>query len=153
LKYDDIIVEQRYGKDLYDVFVDENQIEQVFLNFFLNAFDAIGKSGKIQVVAENASESNPILDRRNRMTSPLSNRYIQISIKDSGVGMPEGLREKIYDPFFTTKSNGTGLGLSIVYQIIREHGGQIEVRSEENKGTEFIVLLPAYVKGRKLPKL
>ncbi|MBN2423870.1 MAG: hypothetical protein JXR46_06890 [Calditrichaceae bacterium] len=145
IKYEDIVIEQSYAQDLYEIFVDENQIEQVFINFFLNAFDAVGKSGKIEITAKNAHRPQPIVDRRNKLSAPLSNRYIRISIKDSGVGIPPGVKEKIFDPFFTTKSNGTGLGLSIVYQIIREHGGQVEVYSEMGRGTEFVVLLPAYV--------
>ena len=61
----------------------------------------------------------------------------------------ESVKDKIFNPFFTTKSNGTGLGLSIVYQIIKEHGGQIDVKSEPGKGSEFIILLPALSNDEK----
>jgi signal transduction histidine kinase len=73
----------------------------------------------------------------------LSEKYIEITVSDTGTGIAPEELELIFNPFFTTKSQGTGLGLSIVYQIIKEHGGQINVQSELGKGTEFKILLPA----------
>lgn len=138
-----ISIEEKYADDLYDVFVDSNQMQQVIFNLFLNAIDAMPDGGRLQIVAVNALNSEPMIDRRRTMPSLLSSKYIEISITDSGIGIPQDLLDKIFNPFFTTKSNGTGLGLSIVYQIIREHGGQIMVESKEGKGTIFKILLPA----------
>ena len=145
MRDENITVRQSYARDLYKVFVDANQIEQVFINLLINAFDAIKDEGTVTIHAENAKHPQPFFDRRNRIPSLFSDRYIQITISDTGSGMPDEVREKIFNPFFTTKSNGTGLGLSIVYQIIKEHGGQIEAKSWPGKGSEFTILLPAAV--------
>lgn len=141
-----IIIEEKYEEDLFDVFVDSNQIQQVIFNLFLNAIDAMPKGGRLQIAAVNALNSEPMIDRRRTMPSLLSSRFIEISIADSGIGIPQDMLDKIFNPFYTTKSNGTGLGLSIVYQIIREHGGQIMVESKEGKGTTIKILLPALEK-------
>ncbi len=143
MRDENITVIQDFDNDLYEVYVDINQIEQVFINLLINAFDAIGRDGTVTIRAENAKYPQPLIDRRNRAPNIFSNRYIQITIKDTGSGIPKEIREKIFNPFFTTKSNGTGLGLAIVYQIIKEHGGQIEVKSWPDKGSEFTILLPA----------
>jgi signal transduction histidine kinase len=75
-----------------------------------------------------------------------------ISIRDTGAGIPEAVRSKIFDPFFTTKpiGQGTGLGLAISYGIVQDHGGSIEVRSEETMGAEFIVKIPLTLESRRV---
>ncbi len=105
---------------------DRNQLEQVFLNLFSNACDAMPNGGKLFITTE------------------ISNNLLRISIRDTGSGIPEELRKKIFDPFFTTKEagKGTGLGLSIVYKIIQMHKGRVIVRSTVGEGTTFIILLP-----------
>ena len=143
MRDENITVRQDFADDLYKVYVDINQIEQVFINLLINAFDAIERDGTVTIRAENAKYPQPLMDRRNRVPNMYSNRYIQIIISDTGSGIPDEIREKIFNPFFTTKSNGTGLGLAIVYQIVKEHGGQIEVKSWPDKGSEFTILLPA----------
>jgi signal transduction histidine kinase len=102
------------------------QLNQVFMNILSNAIDAIDDKGTITI------------------NTSISNRTIQVSIKDTGQGIPEKIREKIFDPFFTTKGvgKGTGLGLSISQSIIEKHKGSINVKSEDGNGTEFIVILP-----------
>jgi signal transduction histidine kinase len=97
------------------------------MNIISNAIDAIGENGKIIV------------------TTSKENNQIKISIRDTGKGMSNEIKQKIFDPFFTTKDvgKGTGLGLSISYGIIEKHNGKIKVESEEGKGTEFIIILPA----------
>ena len=86
------------------------------------------------------------LRARERSSSPPARlpRLFLISIRDTGAGIPEAIRSKIFDPFFTTKpiGQGTGLGLAISYGIVQDHGGSIEVQSEEGVGTEFIVKIP-----------
>jgi len=79
-------------------------------------------------------------------TSSGNGKWLEISITDTGVGIPEESKKKIFDPFFTTKrmEDGTGLGLSICEKIVRDHSGRLEVKSEVGKGTTFLVLLPGY---------
>jgi signal transduction histidine kinase/CheY-like chemotaxis protein len=143
LRDKNIIVEQYYAKDLAKVFVDPSQIQQVLINIILNAIQAMDDNGVIKISAVNAKEKTPAIDRRKRTPGLLSNKFIEIEISDTGTGFDESLKEKIFNPFFTTKSAGTGLGLAIVYQIIREHGGHIDVDSDKDVGTSFKILLPA----------
>jgi len=102
------------------------QLNQVFMNILSNAVDAIDDKGTITI------------------STSISDRFIKVSIKDTGQGIPENIKEKIFDPFFTTKGvgKGTGLGLSITQSIIEKHKGSISIKSEDGKGTEFIILLP-----------
>ncbi|KPU44557.1 blue-light-activated protein [Oxobacter pfennigii] len=123
--------------DLWAVEADESQINQVFNNLILNAKQAMPKGGKIQVKAyniEDGSSAIPVLENR---------KYIQISIEDEGIGIPEKNLNKIFDPYFTTKPNGSGLGLATAYSIIKRHNGHISVESWEGKGTRFNIYLPA----------
>ena len=139
-----IKIVENYAPDLAHVFVDPNQIEQVFLNMFLNAIDAMKDGGTLSISAKNAfGLPLPVLDRRKPAPGLLSDSYIEIKVKDNGEGVSAEACERIFTPFYTTKSNGTGLGLSIVYQIIKEHGGRIDVQSTPGQGTEFTILLPA----------
>lgn len=143
LRERDIEFVTRYTKDLANVFVDQNQIQQVLLNLFLNAIDAMSSGGVLKVEAKNSKSTMPVLDRRNRIPTLLSDKFIEIKVSDTGIGILPEEQELIFNPFFTTKSQGTGLGLSIVYQIIKEHGGQIDVESIPDKGSTFTILLPA----------
>ncbi|MDN3669926.1 7TM diverse intracellular signaling domain-containing protein [Echinicola jeungdonensis] len=110
------------------------KINQVFMNIISNAVQAL------QEKTDNNSKPTIII----RTTS--NEDEVQIEIEDNGPGMPIHVRERIFEPFFTTKAvgKGTGLGLSIVYKIIENHHGQLNVVSEENKGTTFIIKLPIY---------
>lgn len=109
-----------------------SQINQVFMNILSNAVQAIEGVGQIWISTTHIKDLN------------LKDGKVQISIQDSGKGMGPDVIDKIFDPFFTTKKigQGTGLGLSISYGIIDNHGGQIQVKSELNVGTEFIIILP-----------
>lgn len=144
-----IVVKQNYHPDLFLVFVDANQIQQVLINMILNSMQAMPDGGQINISARNAEKDIPQIDRRKRTSALLSDKYIEIILADSGIGFDTSTREKIFTPFFTTKGTGTGLGLAIVYQIIREHGGQIEVESKVNIGTKFRILLPALTETMK----
>jgi signal transduction histidine kinase len=108
--------------------LDMDQMKQVFLNIFLNAFDAMKKRGMISVTSRDI--------RKNGVA------YVQVEISDNGKGIPEKMLEHIFDPFFTTKKKGGGLGLSISHQIVQEHNGIIEVESRAKKGTTFLVTIP-----------
>lgn len=114
-----------------------SQINQVFMNILSNAVQAIDGSGHIWI------STTPLKDYKG---SKDRNGWVQVSIQDSGKGMSAATIEKIFDPFFTTKGvgQGTGLGLSISYGIIQNHGGEIQARSEEGVGTEFIIIIPVY---------
>jgi signal transduction histidine kinase len=111
---------------LQDIFIDPVQIGQVVLNILLNATHAIVPPGKIWVSTRAAGD------------------FMELTISDTGKGIPEENLQKIFDPFFTTKdkSRGTGLGLAVSYGIIKKHGGDIEVRSKVDEGSTFIVRLP-----------
>jgi PAS domain S-box-containing protein len=113
--------------DIPEITADPRQIEQVLFNLVLNAVQAIGASGTIWVE-----------------TSVSGRRYIQITIRDTGPGIPDDIQCKIFDPFFTTKpvGKGTGLGLSVCLGIIRDHGGDIDLISAAGEGALFIIRLP-----------
>ncbi|MCX8122981.1 MAG: PAS domain S-box protein [Spirochaetes bacterium] len=123
--------------DLWNCEIDVGQISQVFHNLILNAAQSMPHGGTISITAHNyiydGSEQKPLL----------AGKYIKISIKDQGVGIPKENISKIFDPFFTTKATGSGLGLATSYSIIKRHGGYIEVNSEIGKGSEFIIYLHA----------
>jgi signal transduction histidine kinase len=115
---------------------DPKQLGQVFLNLFLNALEAMPRGGVLTL-------------RSTLKTIPESHEEIlQISVEDTGCGIPEKDRPYLFDPFFTTKDAGTGLGLSIVYSIVQKHNGQIEVESQMGKGASFIVSLPVQREGK-----
>jgi len=123
--------------DLWWGKIDEGQIRQVISNLIINADQAMPEGGLIEICAENtmisAQDSLPLKD----------GRYIKISVRDHGVGIPKKHLQKIFDPYFTTKQNGSGLGLAISYSIIKKHEGLIMVESEVEVGTVFSVYLPA----------
>ena len=107
-----------------EILADGLLLEQVFINLFSNAIDAMNGKGSLNIVVNKIDTS------------------IQIKISDTGKGIPPENMLKIFDPFFTTKEKGTGLGLAIVYSIIKKHNGEIDVKSEPNKGTAFTIILP-----------
>ena len=133
-----------YHPELPLLFVDFYQIQQVILNLFLNALDAMPKGGELELEAYTKFTTLQLVDRRGRpfLTTNNSALYAEIKISDTGKGIkPEDL-SSIFNPFFTTKPQGSGLGLSIVYRIVTEHGGEIKVESDIGQGTTFRVLLP-----------
>ncbi len=117
---------------------DDYQLEQAFLNLFLNAIAAMDRSGELTVSTEICGSApggaNPGTDA--------SGPRLRISIKDTGVGIPAENLGRLFEPFFTTQPHGTGLGLAITRRIILEHRGTISVESEVNKGTTFHIDLP-----------
>ncbi|WP_457570484.1 hybrid sensor histidine kinase/response regulator [Desulfovulcanus sp.] len=124
--------------DLWAVNGDMGQINQVVQNLVINADQAMPSGGEIQIKARNWV----VNEKENSLPLP-SGKYVQVRIKDNGIGIRPQDISKIFDPYFTTKQTGSGLGLSITYSIIKKHGGHIEVRSELGQGTEFIFYLPA----------
>jgi two-component system sensor histidine kinase HydH len=116
--------------DLPPVWADPDQLQQVLVNLAMNAFDACGSGGRVSLGASPGEGAQ--------------GWGVRLTVRDDGCGVPEELRERVFDPFFTTKKRGqgTGLGLAIVAQLVRNHGGQIELESAEGQGTCVTVLWP-----------
>jgi signal transduction histidine kinase len=136
----EIKLSRSWAADVDTIRADADQLEQVFLNFFLNAMDAMDRGGELHVTTEIHAASEWV--RAISGTNGDSHEVLRVSIRDDGQGIRKEDIPHVFDPFFTTKDYGTGLGLSVVHGIIQEHGGQIEVESELKKGTAFHILLP-----------
>src|SRR5438034_9678480 len=121
---------------------DADQLEQVFLNFFINAMDAMKNGGELSVHTEILTDEAWISTLNQGNGERETQEALRITVRDTGEGIRREDLAHVFDPFFTTKDYGTGLGLSVVHGIIQEHGGQIEVESEPQKGTAFHILLP-----------
>jgi len=138
-----ISFEERSEKNLYDVIGNSTEIYQILLNLCVNAKEATHEKGTIKLFAENIT-----VDDKNIVKYPLLERgnYVCISVEDDGEGIDENHLQKIFDPYFSTKSKeqGSGLGLYVSYGIIKAHNGLIEVTSRVGAGTRFDVYLPAY---------
>jgi two-component system cell cycle sensor histidine kinase/response regulator CckA len=132
--------------DLRHVDADDGQIGQVIQNIVLNADQAMPDGGQVVVSAKNVLAPGPDTPPRLK-----SGHYVMIRIVDTGVGIPEQYRAKIFDPYFTTKEKGSGLGLATSYSIVKNHDGVIELLSEPGKGSEFVVYLPALEVARTRP--
>ncbi|MBD3178694.1 MAG: PAS domain S-box protein, partial [Candidatus Latescibacteria bacterium] len=124
-------------EDLWMIRADRGQISHVFANLIINAKEAMPVGGFIKISAENVSYPG------GSAATHLSGDYVKITIRDEGVGIPENLIERVFDPYFTTKQTGSGLGLAIVHSIVGKHGGRVSVQSGQGEGTTFILFLPA----------
>ena len=123
--------------NLWPVEIDKGQMSQVINNLIINANHAMPEGGIIKIDAENATISiNDGLPLK-------GGKYVKISVKDAGIGIPGKYLSKIFDPYFTTKENGNGLGLATSFGIINKHGGYLTVDSEMGVGTTFYIYLPA----------
>jgi len=121
-----------------------DRIKQMIVNLIINAIEAIEVEGTITLGAEMLKESDMSLSKV--LKESFFYRYkniIRITIEDTGQGIPPESKDRIFDPYFTTKSDGTGLGLSIVAKIVEEHQGYVSVSSKSDQGTIFEVLIPA----------
>ena len=144
----EIEIVHRFEEDLWPVEVDRGQMNQVLLNFYVNAWQAMPEGGSLYLQTENF-----VVDDAARQALGLSpGRHIRISIADTGIGMDNATKIRIFDPFFTTKSmgRGTGLGLASAYGIVRNHEGSIRVYSELGRGTTFTIYLPASEENQAL---
>ncbi|HET7753794.1 MAG TPA: PAS domain S-box protein [Anaeromyxobacteraceae bacterium] len=126
-----------FAPDLWAVDADEGQIAQVMHNLVLNAVQAMPDGGAVRVVAANVPQGTPV------PVGLAPSRYVRISVTDDGPGISPAIMQKIFDPYFTTKSTGTGLGLATAHSIVRRHRGHISVDPQSTRGATFHVHLPA----------
>ncbi len=121
-----------FALNLPRVWIDREQMKQVFMNLILNAIQAMGEGGSLFISTR--------LTSRNDTGHP--GQFVQVEVRDTGVGIPPENIDHIFDPFFTSKEEGSGLGLSISHQIVQEHGGYVTVESKVGVGTTFFINLP-----------
>ena len=138
----EVNIHRVFARDVWSVEVDSGQIEQVLMNLFVNAWQAMPDGGDLFVEVENIE-----LDEHYTRIKPFnirSGRYVKLSVTDTGVGMDAETRKRIFEPFFSTKEKGmgTGLGLASAYGIIKNHGGFINCYSEIGHGTTFNIYFP-----------
>lgn len=146
----EIIIHQDLDENLHGIESNIGQIEQVLLNLYVNAADAMPEGGDLFLKTMNITDK----EMTGKPYDPKPGDYILLTVKDTGAGMDKETRERIFEPFFTTKglAKGTGFGLSSAYGIIKGHGGYIDVDSERGYGTTFGIYLPAIKKEVKKEK-
>ncbi|MDD5529012.1 MAG: ATP-binding protein [bacterium] len=125
VKKDNVVFKTNYS-EVPLLSIDPDLMKQVFLNLFLNAVQAMPEKGEITISVQKQKDT----------------RFVEIKIQDNGLGIPSEVKDKIWEPFFTTKKKGSGLGLSIVRQIIDAHNGMIDIESKEKQGTTITIMLP-----------
>lgn len=139
-----------HGRDLWPVRADVTQLEQVILNLAVNARDAMPDGGKLTIRTANVAAAD--IARHRSKDDPVDmpeSDAVMIEVTDTGTGIPDEIKQKIFDPFFSTKEvgKGTGLGLSTVYGIVKQSGGYVFVDSQVGRGTVFRVFLPRHVES------
>jgi two-component system, cell cycle sensor histidine kinase and response regulator CckA len=137
----EIEIQRKYQKNIYTVDTGRGQIEQVLLNLYVNAWQAMPGGGKLYLQTENV-----ILDEDYVMPYKINpGRYVKVTVTDTGIGMDKETQQRLFEPFFTTKviGGGSGLGLASTYGIIKNHDGFINVYSKKGEGTTFTFYLPA----------
>ncbi|MBC8431368.1 MAG: PAS domain S-box protein [Desulfobacterales bacterium] len=136
----EITISGKYEQNLWAIEVDQRQIEQVLLNLYVNAWQSMPGGGNIYIQTENVS----LDEHYTKLFEMKPGKYVKLSVTDNGVGMDKATQQRIFDPFYTTKTmgRGTGLGLASVYGIVKNHGGFINVYSEKGRGTTFTIHLP-----------
>ncbi len=138
---ENIVLELKPATAIKDIMADQSQIEQVLLNFAVNARDAMPVGGILTIETANVSIKDNNIEQIDGIRH---GKYVKLVVSDNGCGMDSNVLENIFEPFYTTKDfeKGTGLGLSTVYGIIKQHNGFIDVSSKINKGTTFNIYLP-----------
>ncbi len=138
---EDIEYVTEFGEELLPILAGPSQVEQMVLNLVVNAREAMPDGGEIRVALKNV-----YLDESFSMTifNIKPGNYVEITVSDRGSGIPEDVKEHIFEPFYTTKKDGTGLGLSTIYGIVQQLYGYVSVESETNVGTTFSIYLPAH---------
>ncbi|MCB2198309.1 PAS domain S-box protein [bacterium] len=147
LRGSNVLSEFDIATDLWAADVDSGQVGRVFHNLVINADQAMPNGGKIEIRMRNHLVHE-------ESTLPLNpGRYIYVTVKDEGVGIPADHLQKVFDPFFTTKQRGSGLGLATSFSIVQKHSGFMAVHSEVGKGTKFEIYLPAAETANHEPKV
>ena len=137
----EIMIYTNFLKNIWTVEINQGQMEMVFLNLYINALHAMPEGGDLHLLSENV-----VIDEGTAGNLKLKQgEYVKVSVADTGTGMDKKIQEKIFDPFFTTKEKGrgTGLGLASASEVIKNHGGLIDVYSKKDKGATFNIYLPA----------
>src|SRR5206468_10351855 len=122
-------ITREFSANLPKAWIDREQMKQVFMNLILNAIQAMKEGGSIYISTRSYS--------KNEAGQP--EQYVQVEIRDTGVGIPEENLDHIFDPFFTSKDECSGLGLSFYHQIVQEHGGYVTVDSKIGAGSSFFI--------------
>jgi CheY-like chemotaxis protein len=137
----ELLFRESYEPSLWPVEVDRGQIDQLLVNLFVNAWQAMPTGGEIRLRTESVTLGPDQVAPHQLSPGP----YVKLSVGDTGEGMTEAVRQRLFEPFFTTKEvgKGTGLGLASVYGIVQSHQGLIEVQSERGQGSTFEIFLPA----------
>ncbi len=147
--FHDIAIETMLSDNLPAVRGDRSRLEQVFLNLFINAADAMDNAGTLtittQLLTRKSDDFDSVVFETEKICLLTGTDMLKITIADTGQGIDKTYQSHIFEPFFTTKDpgQGTGLGLSIAYGIIQQHDGFIDIESEPGNGTTFFILLPA----------
>ncbi len=141
---EEIELKLQLASDLWQVYIDPSQVDQIVMNLVVNARDAIEEKGTISIATDNV-----VLDQLYCRFHPgiSPGNYVMLSVSDTGCGMEPEVRRQVFEPFFTTKGKGvgTGLGLSTVYGIVKQNQGAIYVYSEPGRGSTFKIYLPQFV--------
>ncbi|MEJ2033332.1 MAG: PAS domain S-box protein, partial [Deltaproteobacteria bacterium] len=135
------------AEDLWQVEADEGQVTQMLQNIILNAAQAMPDGGQVKITTRNLQSTG-----HEPVDGVEKGRYVEVAIRDEGMGIDKKTLPRIFDPYFTTKEKGSGLGLATSYSIIRNHGGRITVDSRPGKGTTFFIYLPISETERKTDK-
>ncbi len=143
----EITIRREFTQRPHAIEADQGQMEQMLLNLYINAADAMPNGGKIDLKTKNVTHRNI----QSKLYEPQPGKYVRISVADSGVGIDPKIQQRIFDPFYTTKKTGrgTGLGLAAVYGIVKRHDGYINVTSKKGRGATFYIYLPAAKKKKK----
>jgi two-component system nitrogen regulation sensor histidine kinase GlnL len=138
-----LTVDCRFDPSLPEVWADEGQLRQIFLNLIKNALDAMERHGTLTVTTRIETDFHVRHPEWGR-----SRQFLSVDVDDTGPGIPAGDLERIFTPFFTTKAQGTGLGLAVTHRLVTQHGGILHVESEPGRGTRFRVSLPVASEGK-----
>lgn len=158
MKQNNIEVVKEYGLETPVIHADVELLKQVFLNIVFNAVQSMSKGGTLTIstrmTSEWAGSGTWGSDAGNALIGPRNRQFVQISFADTGVGISEDDKGKLFSPFFTTKERGTGLGLAIVHNIVESHKGMVDVESVLDSGSVFTISLPlsSDCKAQEFPK-